>query len=251
MSFFVMVELKRINKYISDSGFCSRREADKLVERGRVFINGRRPEIGAKVGPSDEVEVDGKILSVKKEKVYLAFNKPTSVTSTTDSKDRSNIIDYINFGERIFPIGRLDKMSEGLIFLTNDGDVVNKILRAGNRHEKEYEVEVNREVTAKFIERMGNGVHIDGVRTKRCKVSRIDKFRFRIILVQGLNRQIRKMCEELGYGVKKLKRVRIMNVRPGNLGRGRWRYLTESEVREIMRDTEGSSKTVKTSRRRY
>ncbi len=238
-----MVELKRINKYISDSGFCSRREADKMIERGRVFINGRRPEIGVKVGPNDEVEVDGEIISVKTEKVYLAFNKPTSVTCTTDSKDRSNIIDYINFDERIFPIGRLDKMSEGLIFLTNDGDVVNKILRAGNRHEKEYEVEVNREVTSKFLERMGNGVHINGTRTKRCKVSRVDKFRFKIILTQGLNRQIRKMCEELGYGVKKLKRVRIMNVRLGNLGKGRWRYLTEKEIKDIMGATKGSSGT--------
>jgi 23S rRNA pseudouridine2604 synthase len=170
------------------------------------------------------------------------------VTCTTDSKDKDNIIDYINYEERIFPIGRLDKMSEGLIFLTNDGDIVNKILRAGNMHEKEYEVQVDHELTDKFFDKMANGVNILGTRTKKCKVSRIDKFTFRIILTQGLNRQIRRMCEELGYGIRWLRRVRIMNIRLGNLAKGKWRYLTKQEVNNIMRMVESSTGTEEGSR---
>jgi 23S rRNA pseudouridine2604 synthase len=243
-----MPEPKRINKYISETGFCSRREADRLVEEGRVLVNGQKPEVGTKIIPNDKVFVDGKLVGAKSERIYLAFNKPIMVTCTTDSKDKDNIIDYINYEERIFPIGRLDKMSEGLIFLTNDGDIVNKILRAGNMHEKEYEVQVDHELTDKFFDKMANGVNILGTRTKKCKVSRIDKFTFRIILTQGLNRQIRRMCEELGYGIRWLKRVRIMNIRLGNLAKGKWRYLTKQEVNDIMRMVEASTGTEEGSR---
>ena len=242
-----MVKFKRINKYISDSGLCSRREADKLVEKGLVFINGEKAEVGSKVDVDDKVEVDGKLIEVNSERVYLAFNKPTGVTCTTDLRDEDNIIDYIGYNERIFPIGRLDKMSEGLIFLTNDGDIVNKILRAGNLHEKEYVVKIDKDVSEDFVNKMSSGVKILGQVTSPCKVERKSNHSFRIVLTQGLNRQIRRMCEALGAKVKKLKRVRIMNVGLEGIKCGEWRYLTEAEMSEIIEVTENSSGTEEAS----
>ena len=242
-----MVKLKRINKYISDSGLCSRREADKLIETGRVLVNGEKVETGVKVGMDDEVVVDGKLIKTEKERIYLAFNKPTGVTCTTDLRDEDNIIDYINYNERIFPIGRLDKMSEGLIFLTNDGDIVNKILRAGNSHEKEYVVKIDKVVTEDFVKKMSGGVFILGKTTKKCRVERKSNHSFRIVLTQGLNRQIRRMCEALGYKVKKLKRVRIMNINLEGIKCGDWRYLTKDELEDIMKAIESSSGTEETS----
>lgn len=234
----------RINKYLSEVGYCSRRAADKLINEGRVTINGIVPEMGTKITTSDEVRVDGELVSQpKKEFVYIAFNKPIGIVCTTDTKvEKDNIIDYINYPKRIFPIGRLDKPSEGLIFLTNDGDIVNKILRARNNHEKEYLVTVNHTITKKFIQKMSNGVPILGTITRKCYVEQIDKTRFKIILTQGLNRQIRRMCEHLGYRVKKLKRVRIMNVLL-DIPVGKWRYLSDKELREINQLVSSSSKT--------
>ena len=239
--------LTRLNKYISETGFCSRREADKLIESGRVTINGKRPELGTKVSAKDVVKIDGKSIGVKEERIYLAFNKPVGITCTTDLKERDNIIDYINYPGRIFPIGRLDKPSEGLIFLTNDGDIVNKILRAGNNHEKEYIVTVHKPITDDFIRKMGNGVAILDIVTKKCLVKAEGANRFRIILTQGLNRQIRRMCETLGYEVQKLKRIRIMNVSIDGIKSGEWRYLTESEMRTINLMVASSSKTEEAS----
>jgi 23S rRNA pseudouridine2604 synthase len=195
-------KLVRINKFLSESGFCSRREADRLIEQGRVTINGNVPEMGTKIGPDDEVRVNGKLIQEKKdEKIYLAFNKPVGIECTTNLDVRDNIVDYINYPERIFPIGRLDKASEGLIFMTNDGDIVNKILRARNNHEKEYIVTVNKPITDRFIQRMANGIPILETITKKCKVEQVSKYVFRIVLTQGLNRQIRRMCEYLDYEV--------------------------------------------------
>ena len=228
-----MSELKRINKYISDSGLCSRREADKLVSQGKVTVNGAQVEMGTKVGVEDVVLVNNKPLKLKSKRVYMAFNKPVGVTSTTDLKDADNIIEFIGYKERIFPIGRLDKMSEGLIFLTNDGDIVNKILRAGNNHEKEYIVTVDNHITDDFIEKMSNGVEILNTVTQPCKVEKLNKYMFRIILTQGLNRQIRRMCETLGYEVQKLKRIRIMNIDLKDIEEGKWRYLTDNEINKI------------------
>jgi len=242
-----MVKLKRINKYISDSGLCSRREADRLVEAGRVELNGEKSLTGAKVGVDDEVVVDGKLIETEKERVYLAFNKPTGVTCTTDLRNEDNIIDFINYNERIFPIGRLDKMSEGLIFLTNDGDIVNKILRAGNLHEKEYVVKIDTKITDEFIDKMSSGVKIMGTKTLPCKVERKSNYSFRITLIQGLNRQIRRMCEALGVRVSKLKRVRIMNITLEGIRCGEFRYLTEAEIGEIMRAVHLSSGTEEAS----
>jgi len=242
-----MVKLKRINKYISDSGLCSRREADKLIEAGRVTFNGEKVEIGSKVGVDDKVHVDGKLIETEREKVYLAFNKPIGITCTTDLKDEDNIIDYINYNERIFPIGRLDKMSEGLIFLTNDGDIVNKILRAGNLHEKEYVVKIDQRITDDFISKMGSGVKILGKTTLPCKVERKNNGNFRITLTQGINRQIRRMCEVLGARVLKLKRVRIMKVKLEGIKCGEWRYLTKDEMAEIMEAVDKSSGTEEAS----
>lgn len=234
----------RINKYLSEVGYCSRRAADKLIEEGRVTINGAVPEMGTKIVPGDEVRVDGKLISEPKEKpVYIAFNKPIGIVCTTDTKvEKDNIIDYINYPKRIFPIGRLDKPSEGLIFLTNDGDIVNKILRARNNHEKEYLVTVDKPITESFIEKMSSGVPILDTVTRECFVEQISKFKFRIILTQGLNRQIRRMCEYLDYDVVKLKRLRIMNVSL-DVPVGQWRYLTEKEMKEINRLISSSSKT--------
>lgn len=238
-----MTELKRINKYISDTGYCSRRAADKLIEAGRVKVNGKNIETGFKVGATDKVTVNGKPLKVEVERIFLAFNKPTLITTTTDQKDPDNIIDFINYPQRIFPIGRLDKMSEGLIFLTNDGDIVNKILRAGNEHKKEYAVKVDKPITNDFIHQMSNGIKILGTITKKCKVRKQGKNTFNITLTQGLNRQIRRMCEKLDYRVMKLKRTRIMNVELGRLETGHWRDLTKQEMSQIDRMVQGSSGT--------
>lgn len=234
----------RINKFLSEVGYCSRRAADKLIEQGRVTINGQVPEMGTKIIPGDEVRVDGELISEPKEKpVYLAFNKPIGIVCTTDTKvEKDNIIDFINYPKRIFPIGRLDKPSEGLIFLTNDGDIVNKILRARNHHEKEYLVTVNKPITTKFLEQMANGVPILDTVTRKCEITEISKYQFRIILTQGLNRQIRRMCEYLDYRVKKLKRIRIMNVKL-DMPLGKWRDLTPDELKEINRLISDSSKT--------
>ena len=233
----------RINKYLSEIGFCSRREADKLIEAGRVTINSKVPEMGTKVLPTDAVCVDGKAVGKPNDDfVYLAFNKPIGIVCTTDTGvEKDNIIDFINYPKRIFPIGRLDKPSEGLIFLTNDGVIVNKILRARNNHEKEYLVKVDRQIDADFILNMANGVPILDTVTRKCKVEPIDKYRFRIILTQGLNRQIRRMCEYLGYNVVRLKRIRIMNVKL-DIPVGQWRYLTEEELNEIHRLVADSTK---------
>lgn len=233
----------RINKYLSETGYCSRRAADKLIEEGRVTINGIVPEMGTKIKSGDEVRVDGQLISVPKEEfVYIAFNKPVGIVCTTDIKaEKDNIIDYINFPKRIFPIGRLDKASEGLIFLTNDGDIVNKILRARNNHEKEYIVTVNLPITKGFIEEMRKGVPILGTITRECYVEQISKFTFKIILTQGLNRQIRRMCEYLDYKVEKLKRIRIMHVSL-DLPVGEWRYLSPEEMEGLNKLIANSSK---------
>jgi len=238
-------ELTRINKYLSEIGYCSRRAADKLIEQGRVTINGKIPEMGTKISNEDEVRVNGKLVSQPKKKkmVYIAFNKPVGVVCTTDQKrEKNNIIDFINYPTRIFPIGRLDKPSEGLIFLTNDGDIVNKILRARNKHEKEYEVTVHKPVTKEFIEAMANGVPILDTVTRKCFVKQTDKKKFKIILTQGLNRQIRRMCEYLGYDVKKLKRVRIMNIKL-DIPVGTYRDFTAKELNQINQAVEQSIKT--------
>lgn len=238
------IQQTRINKYLSEVGFCSRRVADKLIDEGRVFINGKVAEIGTKIFLNDEVKVDGKLIASPKEKpVYIAFNKPIGIVCTTDTRvERNNIIEYINYPKRIFPIGRLDKLSEGLILLTNDGDIVNKILRARNNHEKEYLVTVNKPISKDFIFKMGNGVPILDTITRKCVVEKINKFTFKIILTQGLNRQIRIMCEYLGYDVVALKRVRIMNIKL-DLPVGAWRYLSESELAELNRLIGSSTKT--------
>jgi len=234
----------RINKYLSEVGYCSRREADKLIDARRVTINGAVPEMGTKVVLGDEIRVDGKIIrEPMQDFVYLAFNKPMGIVCTTDrGVEKDNIIDYINYPKRIFPIGRLDKPSEGLIFLTNDGDIVNKILRARNNHEKEYLVKVDKPIDADFIINMSNGVPILDTLTRKCKVELIDRFQFRIILTQGLNRQIRRMCDYFGYNVLRLKRIRIMNVSL-DVPLGKWRYLTIDELNEIKRLVGDSTKT--------
>ncbi|MEO5572514.1 MAG: 23S rRNA pseudouridine(2604) synthase RluF [Bacteroidia bacterium] len=234
----------RINKFLSEAGYCSRREADKLIDKGRVTVNGKVPELGTKISSSDIVRVDGKLISEPKSNfVYLAFNKPIGIVCTTDIKgEKDNIIDYINYPKRIFPIGRLDKASEGLILLTSDGDIVNKILRAGNNHEKEYIVIVNKPITEDFVKKMSNGIPVLDTITKKCYVNQIDKFSFRIILIQGLNRQIRRMCDYLDYEVVRLKRIRIMNIQL-DMPIGLWRDLTEQELNEINRMLLNSSKT--------
>ena len=242
-----MVEKKliRINKFLSEIGYCSRRVADKLIEEGRVKINGEIPLIGTKISDEDEVSVNGKQVHVsqKKKMVYIAFNKPRGIVCTTDQiREKDNIIDYINYPTRIFPIGRLDKPSEGLIFLTNDGDIVNKILRARNNHEKEYEVSVDKPVTKEFMLAMRNGVPILDTITKKCKVKQTGKKTFKIILTQGLNRQIRRMCEYCGYEVKLLKRVRIMNIHL-DVKVGEYRDFTSSELNKLNQLLVNSSKT--------
>lgn len=233
----------RINKYLSEAGYCSRRKADKLIDQGRVTINGKVPEMGTKVQPGDSVEVDGeRITNEDTEFVYLALNKPVGIVCTTDTRvEKDNIVDFINYPERIFPIGRLDKPSEGLILLTNDGDIVNKILRARNNHEKEYIVTVDKKITQEFIDRMSSGVPILDTVTRKCRVEQLNKDTFKIVLTQGLNRQIRRMCEYLGYEVTRLKRVRIMNIEL-DTPVGEWRYLTEKELTELNSLVEDSAK---------
>ncbi len=240
-------EALSLNKYISNSGFCSRREADKLIEQARVSINGELAWAGARVNPGDSVEIDGEPIKSKSKPIYIALNKPTGITSTTDTKDKTNIISFLNHPKRIFPIGRLDKDSDGLIFLTNDGDIVNKILRAGNNHEKEYIVSVDKAITPDFIRKMGEGVPVLDTITRKCYVRQEGNKKFRIILVQGLNRQIRRMCEFLGYDVIKLTRVRIMNVQLGNLQPGKWRYLLPDEINTLNKMIGASSKTEEAS----
>lgn len=233
----------RLNKFISESGLCSRREADRFIEKGNVFINGKRAKIGDQVYAGDRVMVNGHNIEPKEESsfVLLAFNKPVGITSTTESNVRDNIVDYVNYSERIFPIGRLDKDSSGLIFLTNNGDIVNKILRAGNKHEKEYLVTVDKPITEDFVFEMSNGVPILGVNTRKCKVRQVSTFVFNIILIQGLNRQIRRMCEHFGYEVTKLERTRIMNINTKGIPAGEFRELTEDEMGGIMKSIEKSS----------
>jgi 23S rRNA pseudouridine2604 synthase len=234
---------KSLNKYISETGFCSRREADKYIDQARVTINDNVAVKGNRVLPGDVVEIDGEPIRKKEKPVYIAFNKPVGITCTTDLKDKTNIISFINYKSRIFPIGRLDKPSEGLIFLTNDGDIVNKVLRAGNNHEKEYVITTDKPVTNDFILKMGNGVRLKDAVTKKCFVKQEGKNRFRIILTQGLNRQIRRMCTALGYNVVTLKRVRIMNITLTNLPIGKWRHFTETEISAIEKLVVGSVKT--------
>ena len=235
----------RLNKYLSEVGYCSRRVADRLIEEGKVTINGEIPKIGAKVEDCDQVEVEGQRIekSIKKNYIYLAFNKPVGIVCTTDREvEPDNIIDFIKYPKRIFPIGRLDKSSEGLIFLTNDGDIVNKILRARNNHEKEYIVSVNRPINKEFIQSMSNGVEILGTKTKNCFVKQLGPRKFKIILTQGLNRQIRRMCESLGYRVKSLKRIRIMNIKL-DLPTGKYREFTKKELLELNELLKSSAKT--------
>lgn len=224
----------RINKYLSDKGICSRREADKLIAQQRITINGIIAEIGSKVLKNDQVRLDNKLISPKVEcRIYIAFNKPVGITCTTDRSIPSNIVDYINYPKRIFHIGRLDKDSDGLILMTNDGDIVNKILRASNNHEKEYIVTVNKPVTDAFISDMCSGVKILDTITKPCTVVRKSKYVFKIILTQGLNRQIRRMCAVFGYEVTRLQRIRIMNIKLDNLPIGKWRYLNDTELKKL------------------
>ena len=242
----------RLNKAISDSGYCSRREADTLIEKGRVTVNGEKGSLGDRVMPGDEVRVDDKLITENTAEVFIMLNKPVGITCTTDTRFDDNVVDFIKHPERIFPVGRLDKPSEGLLLLTNQGDIVNKILRAGNKHEKEYIVKVDRHVTDEFIKRMGSGIPILETVTKRCKVERISRFEFRIILVQGLNRQIRRMCEYLGYEVVALQRIRIMNLELGNLAVGEWRDLTTEELNSLkdsVKDSDGLPKSFEKDRR--
>lgn len=225
----------RINKFLSDAGLCSRREADRYIEEGRVKIDGVKAEIGSRVKPHSRVTLNGKPVENKDKRVLIAFNKPVGIVSTTSHKEPNNIVDFINYPTRIFPIGRLDKDSEGLILLTNDGDIVNSILRERYGHEKEYVVTVNKEITKDFVKQMSEGVPILDTVTKPCVIKIIDKYTFRIILTQGLNRQIRRMCEYLGYRVVRLVRVRIMNINLGRLKSGTWRNVTDKEMEELNR----------------
>lgn len=246
-----MSEKIRLNKFISESGVCSRREADKYIEQGHVFVNGRRAAIGDLVSARDKVMLNGNLIEAKdpEDFVFIAFNKPPGIITTTEIGVKDSIIDYIGYHERIFPIGRLDKDSQGLIFLTNNGDVVNKILRAGNKHEKEYVVTVNKPLTDEFILKMASGVPILGEVTKKCKVSKESVLTFRIILIQGLNRQIRRMCEYFGYDVVKLERVRIMNISVKGIPPGEWRQLRPEEMKSIIeaiKDSASEAKPAKT-----
>lgn len=240
-------EGKRINKFLSEVGYCSRREADKLLEQGRITINGKIPELGTKVYPTDTIHVNGKLITTKEDpKIYLALNKPVGIECTTNQSVKGNIVDFVNYHERIFPVGRLDKDSEGLIIMTNDGDIVNKILRARNNHEKEYIVTVNKTITDRFIERMSAGVPILDTITKECKVEKISSTTFRIFLTQGLNRQIRRMCEYFDYEVVALKRIRIMNITL-DVPTGKYREISQTEMDELNRLISESIKTEEAS----
>ena len=240
------MEPKRLNKFISDSGFCSRREADALISAGRVTLNGKQPELGSKVTDADRVCVDGKpvraVKADKSDRVYIAYHKPVGITCTTERKVKGNIIDAIKFPQRIYPIGRLDKPSEGLILITSDGDIVNKILRAENAHDKVYRVNVDKPISPRFISRMAKGVPILNTVTKPCQVKAVGQRSFEIVLTQGLNRQIRRMCEYLGYEVTRLVRKRIMHINLKGLSAGQWRHLTEQELSELNAAVAGSSK---------
>ncbi|VDR30442.1 Ribosomal large subunit pseudouridine synthase F [Raoultella terrigena] len=237
----------RLNKYISESGICSRRDADRYIEQGNVFLNGKRATIGDRVAPGDVVKVNGQLIEPRdaEDLVFIALNKPVGIVSTTEDGERDNIVDFVNHSKRVFPIGRLDKDSQGLIFLTNHGDLVNKILRAGNDHEKEYLVTVDKPVTDEFVRGLGAGVPILGTVTKKCKVRKEAPFVFRITLVQGLNRQIRRMCEHFGYEVMKLERTRIMNIGLSGLPLGEWRDLTDDELVALFKLIENSSSEAK------
>ena len=226
----------RINKFISEAGQASRRGADKLITEGRVTINGKRATIGSQVEPGDDVRVNGNQLFVARNNVYIALNKPVGITSTTEKGVKGNIVDLVNHPFRVFHIGRLDKDSEGLILLTNDGDIVNEILRSENQHEKEYVVSVDRPITPEFLKQMSEGVKILDTVTLPCKVEQLSKYDFKIILTQGLNRQIRRMCEELGYNVYRLQRIRIMNIQLDNLPVGQWRYLSKKEKAQLFQE---------------
>lgn len=237
------MDTKRLNKAISETGYCSRREADRLIEAGEVRVNGQIANLGTKVTDADVVSVKGNIITKQVKNIYLAFNKPVGITCTTDTSIKGNIVDYINYPERIFHIGRLDKASEGLIFMTNDGDIVNKILRSTNNHEKEYIVSVDQRITSAFIDDMSSGVPILDTITKPCRVKKINPYTFSIILTEGLNRQIRRMCSHFGYNVTKLKRIRIMNISLGGLRIGEYREFTNNELKELLSLVENSSKT--------
>lgn len=236
-----------LNKYISSTGICSRREAEKWITEGAVTINDKPTQLGNRVFEGDVVKINGKPLNAKPKTLYIAFNKPVGIVCTTDLKERKNIVDFINHTQRLFPIGRLDKPSQGLIFLTNDGDIVNKILRAGNNHEKEYIVSVRQPITSEFIQKMGGGLPILGTITKKCEVTKLSDYLFKIVLTQGLNRQIRRMCDYLNYEVTSLKRTRIMNVNLDGLKVGEWRELTEKEMLQINKMIADSSKTEEAS----
>jgi 23S rRNA pseudouridine2604 synthase len=238
----------RLNKYISGSGYCSRREADQLIESGHVTIDGKRASIGMRVLPGQKVKVRGELIKNAIEPVYIAFNKPVGIVSTTDTQEKGNIVDYISHEQRIFPIGRLDKDSQGLILLTNDGDIVNKILRVGNNHVKKYVVKVNKPVTKDFLTKMAQGVPILDRVTRRCEITEINPYTFQISLIQGLNRQIRRMCEYFNYEVVKLERIQVMNIELGNLGQGNWRNLTPAEL-EVLFDLLEESKAIAESRK--
>ena len=224
----------RLNKYISETGVCSRREADKWIEAGRVTLNGAPAALGHKVAEGDEVRIDGNLVGAKKKAIYIALNKPVGITCTTEAHVADNIVRFVGHSERIFPVGRLDKDSEGLILLTNDGDIVNEILRSENEHEKEYVVSVNRPITDLSLKMLASGVKIMGMTTKPCRVERVGAETFRLVLTQGLNRQIRRMCSALGYRVRRLQRVRIISIHVGALRAGEWRYLSDAEVAGLL-----------------
>ncbi|MDH6309855.1 23S rRNA pseudouridine2604 synthase [Dysgonomonas sp. PFB1-18] len=240
----------RINKYISDSGYCSRREADKLIEEGAVTINGRKARVGSQVLAGQEVKIYGEVVSGTSKTVFIAYNKPLGIVTTTDADDPGNIIRAIGHEERIFPVGRLDKDSIGLIILTNDGDIVNKMLRVNNDHDKEYAVTVDRLVNEDFIKKMENGVPILGVVTRKCEVKKTGTHSFNIVLRQGLNRQIRRMCDHLGYKVLRLERIRVMHIKLGNIKLGKWRNLTSEEVETLYQKTASSVKTEEASKKK-
>ncbi|MDH8702479.1 23S rRNA pseudouridine2604 synthase [Dysgonomonadaceae bacterium PH5-43] len=237
----------RLNKYISSSGHCSRREADRFIEEGKVTVNGKKAVIGQKVYPGQKVRVNGTLIENEIEPVYIAFNKPVGVVSTTDPNEKDNIVKFISHEQRIFPIGRLDKDSQGLILLTNDGDIVNKILRAGNNHKKEYLVKVDQPITDEFITKMSQGVPILDRVTRSCKIEKINPFTFKITLIQGLNRQIRRMCEYFNYEVLRLERIQVMNINLGSLGQGNWRNLTPAELEGLFKLLEKSENTAPVS----
>lgn len=239
------MEPVRINKYLSEAGVCSRREADRLIEKGRVTVNNRLPQIGEKVTDTDLICIDGAPIEKEEERILLLLNKPRGIECTTSHKVRGNVIDYLHYPKRVFPVGRLDKDSEGLLLLTNQGSLVNKLMRAGNRHEKEYVVTVDKPLDKSFLRKLAGGVYLEelDVTTRPCEVQRLDDLTFRIVLTQGYNRQIRRMCETFGYGVRRLKRVRIMNLQLGNLAPGKYRMATEEEWQTLMEALADSSET--------